>query len=117
MLIESLSAIETIKTIGSSRHAQWEWEEATGDIATRSLKARTLSGSVSVITKPAGADEYGRHRGAGGVSDNRAGDVARRINRGGDSFFACGSPDGSDRGAHHQLSAGKKLPTSRSMRS
>ena len=50
LLIESLSAIETIKTIGSSRHAQWEWEEATGDIATRSLKARTLSSSVSVIT-------------------------------------------------------------------
>ena len=50
MLIESLSAIETIKTIGSSRHSQWEWEEATGEIAARSLKARTLSGSVNVIT-------------------------------------------------------------------
>ena len=50
LLIESLSAIETIKTLGSARHAQWRWEEATGDIATRSLKTRSLSGSVAVIT-------------------------------------------------------------------
>ncbi len=50
LLVESLNAIETIKTVGTSRHTQWEWEEATGEIANRSLRARTLSGSVAVVT-------------------------------------------------------------------
>ena len=50
LLIESLHSIQTIKTLGTARHAQWEWEETTGDIAGKSLKARTLSSSVSVVT-------------------------------------------------------------------
>lgn len=50
LLIESLHSIQTIKTLGTSRHAQWEWEESTGDIAGKSLRSRNLSGSVGVVT-------------------------------------------------------------------
>lgn len=50
LLVESLYSIQTIKTMGVSSHAQWEWEEATGDIARKSLKSKILSGSISVIT-------------------------------------------------------------------
>ena len=50
LLIESLHNVQTIKTLGIARHAQWEWEETTGDIATKSLRARSLSGSVGVVT-------------------------------------------------------------------
>ncbi len=50
MLIESLHAIQTIKALGASRYAQWAWEEASGEIATKSLKTRMLSGSISVVT-------------------------------------------------------------------
>ena len=37
ILIESLSSLETIKTLGASGHVQWNWEEATGEIANRSI--------------------------------------------------------------------------------
>lgn len=50
LLIESLHSIQTIKTLGTSRHKQWQWEETTAEIAARSLRARTLSGSVGVVT-------------------------------------------------------------------
>ncbi len=50
MLVESLSNIETIKTLGASRYAQWAWEEASGEIARRSVRTRMLSGSISVVT-------------------------------------------------------------------
>lgn len=50
MLVESLSNIETIKTLGASRYAQWAWEEASGEIARRSVGTRMLSGSVGVVT-------------------------------------------------------------------
>ena len=50
ILIESLSAIETIKTLGASGHAQWLWEESTGEIANRGLKSRILSTSISNVT-------------------------------------------------------------------
>ena len=49
-LIESLTNIQTIKTLGASHHSQWVWEEASGEIAAKSMRARLLSGSVQVIT-------------------------------------------------------------------
>lgn len=50
LLVENLFSIHTIKTMGVSNHAQWEWEEATGDIANKSLRSRMLEGSISVTT-------------------------------------------------------------------
>ncbi|MGB5276096.1 MAG: type I secretion system permease/ATPase [Gammaproteobacteria bacterium] len=49
-LIESLNNIQTIKTLGASNHSQWIWEESTGEIASKSMRARLLSGSVNVVT-------------------------------------------------------------------
>jgi len=50
VLIESLSNIETIKTMGASGNSQYQWEEASGEIADRGLKTRILSNSVSTVT-------------------------------------------------------------------
>ncbi len=49
-LIESLNNIQTIKTLGASHHSQWVWEESTGEIANKSMRARMLSGSIQVVT-------------------------------------------------------------------
>lgn len=49
-LIESLHSIQTIKTLGASHHSQWVWEESTGEIASKSMRARMLSGSILVVT-------------------------------------------------------------------
>ncbi|MEA3228799.1 MAG: ATP-binding cassette domain-containing protein, partial [Campylobacterota bacterium] len=51
ILIESLSNIETIKYLGASGHAQWELEEATGDIANKSIKTKLLSDSIKTVTQ------------------------------------------------------------------
>jgi len=51
ILIESLSNIETIKYLGASGHAQWELEEATGDIAKKSIKTKLLSDSIKTVTQ------------------------------------------------------------------
>ncbi|BCX79005.1 type I secretion system permease/ATPase [Campylobacter sp. 19-13652] len=50
ILIESLNALETIKTLGASGRAQWSWEEATGEIANRSIKSKILTSSIGTIT-------------------------------------------------------------------
>lgn len=50
ILIESLNSIETIKTMGSASNSQWQWEEATGEIANRSLKSKILTASISTVT-------------------------------------------------------------------
>jgi ATP-binding cassette subfamily C protein LapB len=50
VLIESLQNIETIKSHGLSHQAQHQWEEATGDIAAKSLRSRLLSASLPTIT-------------------------------------------------------------------
>lgn len=50
ILIESLNALETIKTLGASGHAQWSWEEATGEIANRSVKSKIITSSISTVT-------------------------------------------------------------------
>lgn len=50
-LIESLNAIHTVKTLGASHHAQWVWEESTGEIASKSMRTRLLSSSIQVLTQ------------------------------------------------------------------
>jgi ATP-binding cassette subfamily C protein LapB len=49
ILIESLSALETIKALGISGHSQWKWEEATGDVAKKSIRSKILSNSVTTV--------------------------------------------------------------------
>jgi len=49
ILIESLTALETIKALGISGHSQWRWEEATGDVAKKGLKSKILSNSISTF--------------------------------------------------------------------
>ena len=50
VLIESLSALETIKALGISGQSQWKWEEATGDVAQKGLRSKILSNSISTFT-------------------------------------------------------------------
>ena len=50
ILIESLSSLETIKTLGASGHVQWNWEEATGEIANRSIKSKIITTSLTTVT-------------------------------------------------------------------
>lgn len=50
ILIETLQNIETLKTLGASGQMQWHWEEATGEIAQKSLKSRLISTSISTVT-------------------------------------------------------------------
>lgn len=50
ILIESLNGLETIKTLGASGNAQWNWEEATGEIANRSIKSKMITTSITTIT-------------------------------------------------------------------
>ena len=49
-LIEALHSIKTIKALGVSNYSQWVWEESTGTIAAKSMRARTLSSSITVVT-------------------------------------------------------------------
>jgi len=51
ILIETLSNIETLKTLGTLNQVQWKWEESTGEIAGKSLKSRMLSASIPTITQ------------------------------------------------------------------
>lgn len=50
ILIEALQNIETLKTLGTTGQVQWAWEEATGEIAQKSLKSRMISTSISTVT-------------------------------------------------------------------
>ncbi len=50
ILVEALHNLETIKTLGAAGRIQWEWEEATGEMADRSLSARLMSASLPAIT-------------------------------------------------------------------
>ena len=50
ILIETLSGIETVKTMSGSGLAQWNWEEATGEIANRSIKSKILTNSINTVT-------------------------------------------------------------------
>lgn len=50
VLIESLVNLETIKSLGGSGRAQYQWEEASGEIANKSLKTRIISSSIQTTT-------------------------------------------------------------------
>lgn len=50
ILIETLNGLETIKTMGATGHVQWNWEEATGEIANKSIKSKMISSSINTVT-------------------------------------------------------------------
>lgn len=50
VLIETLSAMPTIKSLGVESRMQWKWEQAVGEIARTSLKSKMLQSSVSRMT-------------------------------------------------------------------
>jgi len=49
ILIESLNALETIKSLGASGHLRWKWEESTADISDKSLLTKVLTTSITNI--------------------------------------------------------------------
>lgn len=49
ILIESLNALETIKSLGASGHLRWKWEETTADISKKALLTKMLSASISNV--------------------------------------------------------------------
>lgn len=49
-MIETLYSIQTIKSLGASNYSQWVWEESSGVIANKSMRARILSTSITVFT-------------------------------------------------------------------
>jgi len=51
ILIESLVNLETIKTMNYHGRSQWNWEEATGEIANKSIKTKILSSSIPLLTQ------------------------------------------------------------------
>lgn len=50
LLIESLSNLENIKSFNAASSVQWGWEERTGDIASKSIKSRIISSSLSTVS-------------------------------------------------------------------
>lgn len=50
VLIETLTAMETIKSLGVEAHSQWKWEQAVGQIAKASLKSKMLQSSIGRMT-------------------------------------------------------------------
>lgn len=50
VLIEALTAMETIKALGVEAHSQWKWEQAVGNIAKASIKSKMLQSSIARIT-------------------------------------------------------------------
>ncbi len=50
VLIETLTAMETIKALGVEARSQWRWEQAAGEIAKTSLKAKMLQSSLGRMT-------------------------------------------------------------------
>ena len=49
-LIETLQSIKTVKAMGAANYSQWVWEESCGTIANKSMRARLLSSSISVVS-------------------------------------------------------------------
>ena len=49
ILIETLTGLETIKAMGISGQSQWKWEEATGEIASKGLKSRIITNSITTF--------------------------------------------------------------------
>lgn len=50
VLIESLSSIETLKSLGATGYSQWRWEEATSNIADKSINTKMISSSITTVT-------------------------------------------------------------------
>ncbi len=50
ILIETLTSIETIKALGVEAHSQWKWEQAVGEVARTSVKAKMLQSSIGRMT-------------------------------------------------------------------
>ncbi len=50
VLIETLNALETVKALGLEAKSQWKWEQAVGEIAKASLRAKMLQSSVGRVT-------------------------------------------------------------------
>lgn len=50
ILIESLNNLETLKLLSAASSAQWVYEEATGEIANKSIKNKLLSASIPMVT-------------------------------------------------------------------
>lgn len=50
ILIEALANLETIKAFNASSSMQWNWEESTGDIASKSLRSRILSNTLATVS-------------------------------------------------------------------
>lgn len=50
VLIETLTAIETIKSLGVEARSQWKWEQAVGEIAKASIKSKMLQSSIGRMT-------------------------------------------------------------------
>lgn len=50
VLIESLSSIETLKSLGATGYSQWKWEEATSNIADKSINTKMISSSITTVT-------------------------------------------------------------------
>lgn len=50
VMVEALQNIETIKTHNLHSSVQYDYEEATGEIAKKSLKSRLMSSSIPTIT-------------------------------------------------------------------
>ena len=49
-LIESLSSIHTIKTLGAASRFQRQWEDVTGHISKQSIRAKTISQAAVNVT-------------------------------------------------------------------
>ncbi|MBS9782843.1 MAG: type I secretion system permease/ATPase, partial [Arcobacter sp.] len=49
ILIESLNGLETLKSLGSTNHLRWKWEESTADISAKSIFTKMLTTSVTNI--------------------------------------------------------------------
>ena len=50
VLIESLSAMETIKSFGLNSMMQWRWEESVSEIAHSNMKSKILTTSMTTLT-------------------------------------------------------------------
>ena len=50
VLIETLNAMETIKSLGVEARSQWRWEQAVGEIAKTSLRSKMLQSSLGRMT-------------------------------------------------------------------
>ncbi len=50
VLIETISNLETIKSLNALSLFQYKWEEATGEIATKGIKTKSLSSAIGTFS-------------------------------------------------------------------